>query len=288
MVLGSFVQFANITQGQDITNGQTAYEPDESGNLYIQPHYTANLLSTIAKANEAVLSTLQLSMEHDLPIPVQSNISLSRFAELGARKPEIAHSIYVALMKELSAPSKPDAGEGQNRPPLFLGFDAIDHAMRLSEYLNADAAKIHAHDLALINDFARYMTGENALPNGGMILAAISESNRASSASLDWILDSKNGPQPRFSPHTGWKTEPIKEWSPYAPFDERVGKMLKTAEPLKVEGLSKAEAKGLMEYYARSGVYRHAVTERAVAEKWSVSGGGIVGALERATVRTRI
>jgi small subunit ribosomal protein S29 len=43
-----------------------------------------------------------------------------------------------------------------------------------------------------------------------------------------------------------------------------------------------------MEYYAMSGVLRNTVTERLVSEKWSVSGGGIIGELERATVRTRI
>lgn len=279
---------ANNSQGQDLTIGHSSYRPDESGKLYAQPHYTATLLDTIAKANEAVLSTLQLSMEHKLPIPVQSNISLSRFAQLGARDPEIAHAVYVALMKELTASSKPDAGQGQHRPPLFLGFDAIDHAMRLSAYLNAEAAPIHAHDLALVNTFARYMTGENEMPNGGMVLAAVSQSNRAQSKTLDYILAAKNGPQLRFDPHTGWKTAPIKEWDPYAPFDERVGKSLASMEVQKVQGLSKEEAKGLMEYYARSGVFRDAVTERLISEKWALSGGGIVGALERATVRTRI
>lgn len=236
---------------------------------------------------------MQLSMKHDLPKPVQSNISLARFAEMGARDPEIASQIYVALMKELSAPSKPDAGNGQHRAPLFLSFDAVDHAMRPSKYLDAETNPIHAHDLTLVNSFARYMTGENALPNGGMVLAAVSESNRAASATMDFLLDTKHGVQtkwvePRFNPHTGWKAEPMPKWNPYAPFDERVGKALETVEAQKVEGLSKAEAKGLMEYYARSGVLRNTITERLVSEKWSLSGGGIIGELERATVRTRI
>lgn len=234
---------------------------------------------------------MQISMKHDLPKPVQSNISLARFAELGARDPEIAHQIYVALMKELSAPSKSE--KGQHRVPLFLGFDAIDHAMGLSKYLDAQTNPIHAHDLALVNTFARYMTGENALPNGGAVFASVSESNRAASATMDFVLDTKYGNQtkwaePRFNPHTGWKAEPMPKWNPYAPFDERVGKFLESAEAHKVEGLSKTEAKGLMEYYAMSGVLRNSVTERLVSEKWSLSGGGIIGELERATVRTRI
>lgn len=283
----------NTQKGQDLTNGHTSYQPDESGKLYAQPHYTANLLDTIVKANEKVLSTMQISMKHDLPMPVQSNISLARFAELGARDPEIAHQIYVALMKELSAPSKPEAGNGQHRVPLFLGFDAIDHAMGQSKYLDAQTTQIHAHDLVLVNTFARYMTGENALPNGGMVLASVSESNRAASATMDYLLDTKYGAQtnwvePRFNPHTGWKAEPMPKWNPYAPFDERVGKCLESAEAQKVEGLSKTEAKGLMEYYAMSGVLRSTVTERLVSERWSLSGGGIIGELERATVKTRI
>ena len=280
-------------KGQDLTNGHTSYQPIDGGKLYAQPHYTANLLDTIVKANEKVLSTMQLSMKHDLPKPVQSNISLARFAELGARDPEISYQIYVALMKELSAPSKPESGEGQHRVPLFLGFDAIDHAMGLSKYLDSQTNPIHAHDLVLVNTFARYMTGENALPNGGMVLASVSESNRAASATMDLVLDTKYGTQtnwvePRFNPHTGWKAEPMPKWNPYAPFDERVGKSLESVEAQKVEGLSKTEAKGLMEYYALSGVLRSTVTERLVSEKWSLSGGGIIGELERATVRTRI
>jgi small subunit ribosomal protein S29 len=236
---------------------------------------------------------MQISMKHELPMPVQSNISLARFAELGARDPEIAHQIYVALMKELSAPSKPDAGAGQQRVPLLLGFDAFDHAMRLSKYLDAETKPIHAHDLALVNTYARYMTGENPLPNGGVILAAVSESNRAASPTMDYLLDTKHGEKTnwvelRFNPHRGWKAEPMKKWNPYAPFDDLVGKCLEGVEAHKVEGLSKAEAKGLMEYYAMSGVLRGSVTERFVSEKWSLSGGGIIGELESAAVRTRI
>ena len=55
----------------------------------------------------------------------------------------------------------------------------------------------------------------------------------------------------------------------------------------KVQGLSKVEARGVMEYYARSGMMRAAVTERLVSEKWSLAGNGIVGELEKAAVMTR-
>lgn len=282
----------NTALGQDLTNAHTSYAPSADGKSYIQPHYTAKLLSNIKNANQKVLSTLRLSQKHDLPMPVQGNISLDRFAEIGARDPDLAWPIYSALMKELTTPTNPKGGEGLQRPPLFLSMDAMDHTMRSSAYLNADAKPIHAHDLSLIAHYLSCMNGSAALPNGGMVLAAVSESNRAASPSLDHILASKHGEQTNYSepvwdPHAGWNAKRKVEWDPYAPFDERVGKALEKAEVLKVQGLSKEEAKGVMEYYALSGMLRAKVTEGLVSEKWTLSGGGIVGQLERGAVRAR-
>lgn len=276
----AWTTLANNIEGQDLANGQTSYHPDDEGKLYVQPNYTANLLSSIAKANEPVLSTMQLREKHDLPIPVQANISLSRFAELGARDPEVALPIFKALMRELILPTQPKEGEGQHRPPLLLGFDSIDHVMRPSKYLDSDAKPIHAHDLALVQIYSEFMTGARTLKNGGMVLAAISESNRASSPSLDHVLAQKHASQ------KGKKN--VTRWDAYAPFDERVQEMMAKSVANKVEGLTKAEAKGLMEYYAKSGLLRGDVTDRLVGEKWSLSGGGVIGELERATVRIRV
>ena len=250
-----FASETNNASGQDLTNAHTSYAPSADGKSYLQPHYTAKLLTNIKNANQKVLATLRLSQKHDLPMPVQGNISLDRFAEMGAREPDLAWPIYSALMKELTALSNPKGGEGLQRPPLFMSMDAMDHTMRPSAYLNADAKPIHAHDLSLIAHYLGCMNGSAALPNGGMVLAAVSESNRAASPSLDHILASKYGEQTNYSepvwdPHAGWNAKRKAEWDPYAPFDERVGKALEKAEVLKVPGLSKEEAKGVMEYYA--------------------------------------
>lgn len=59
-------------------------------------------------------------------------------------------------------------------------------------------------------------------------------------------------------------------------------------EVKRVGGLSKDEARGLLEYWARSGVVRQRVDEGFVGEKWCLSGGGCVGELERAVVRMRV
>ena len=56
-------------------------------------------------------------------------------------------------------------------------------------------------------------------------------------------------------------------------------------EVQRIGGVGKEDARALMEYWAKSGVCRQRVDEGFVGEKWSLSGGGVVGELERAVVR---
>ncbi|KAI7009623.1 hypothetical protein KC355_g6476, partial [Hortaea werneckii] len=89
----------------------------------------------------------------------------------------------------------------------------------------------------------------------------------------------------------------LQEWNPYLPIDSRVAETMKPSAgdkgavdgtPVqKLAGLSKAEARGMMEYYAQSGMLRQTVTEGLVSERWSLSGEGVVGELEKGSVRAR-
>ena len=78
---------------------------------------------------------------------------------------------------------------------------------------------------------------------------------------------------------------------PFRKYDERVLRVFNNGRgPVEVQrigGVGKEEAKSLMEYWAKSGVCRQRVDEGFVGEKWSLSGGGVVGELERAVVRMR-
>jgi len=68
-------------------------------------------------------------------------------------------------------------------------------------------------------------------------------------------------------------------------YDERV---LQSITPeldiVELKGLSREETRGLMEYYAASGMLRHKIDEQFVTEKWTIAGGGVVGELEKAAV----
>lgn len=269
-----------MLSAKDLTNAHTSYQPDANA-TYIQPHYASAFLANLARANYNLLSSMRLIRDpktYNLPIPVQSNISLARFAELGARDPEVAWPVWQALWTELTAPSQPER-EGLQRPPVLIGLDGLHYIMRDSAYLNVEAKPIHAHDLAIVRQFTQLLSGEAKLANGGLILAATSQSNRASSPTLDHAL--------LRSEARALQQDEMPRWDAYNAIDQRTIDTMETVTAHRVRGLSKEEARGAMEYYAQSGMLRNSVTEGLVSEKWTLSGGGVFGELERGTVGLR-
>jgi small subunit ribosomal protein S29 len=251
--------------------------------------YTANLLSQIVKANMKVLSRLQISQKHDLPIPVQSNISLDRFAMLGADNPDIAWPVFQALWKELTQPKT----EKHNRPPIFLAIDNISHILTESYYTAMDATgelnRIHAHDFVQIKHFLDYFSGQQTLPNGGIVMAATSQSDHAKSPALEVSIAMAEARQAQnIDPSNEEAAKQIRIeqfWSPYKTIDQRSLDVLKGFELIQLEGLTKEEAKTIMEYWATSGMVRRKIEEGFVSEKWTLSGSGVVGELEKAVIR---
>lgn len=219
------------------------------------------------KSNLALLSTLTLTQKHALPVPIPDDITLARLCELGSRDPEIAWPFFLALWAELTT-----AG----RPSLLLTLDSLSHIMGNSAYRSPDFDIIHAHDLALVRHFTEHLSGARALPNGGAVIAATSRSHAPISVSMDAALASRV---------TG---EPLVK-DPYSSLlDARTEAALSDVQVVSLKGLSKFEARGLMEYWAASGVLRSKVDEGVVAEKWALAGNGVVGEIERGALRMRI
>jgi small subunit ribosomal protein S29 len=255
---------------QDLIIGHTEYAPvpGTSPTQYIQKVYTASLLSAMSRANP-ILETTQLSQPtaaSEIPIPIAPNISLSRLALLGASDPEVAWPIFQLIYRELCLPG---------RPPMMMCMDGLAQAMGKTQYISAkDYQPIHAHDFTLIKFFFDHLSGISRLPNGGAILASTSTSNQPHIPSMNLALSQLEG------------KEPVQR-DPFAKYDERVLGVFDKGgvEVRRIGGVTKEEARGLMEYWARSGVCRQKVDEGFVGEKWSLSGGGCVGELERVVVR---
>ncbi|KAI4168228.1 MAG: hypothetical protein LQ343_006556 [Gyalolechia ehrenbergii] len=274
----------NLPEVQDITIGHTPYTPlpSSSPTKYIQPTYLARLLRQISTANPH-LEELQVSQppsQDNIPIPLQSNITLARLASLGASDPDIAHQIFELVIAELLAPG---------RPSVFFGLDGLAHAMQpATGYTAPNMKPIHSHDLTILNWYLSFLSGEAELPNGGIVMAATSQSNAPRVPALDVALSELEGDYTTRAGQVVAKKEKI----PLMRYDERVfetfmGKKGKIGVQ-RLEGLSKEEARGLLEYWARSGMVREKVSEGFVGEKWTLSGGGVVGELQRAVVGMRV
>jgi small subunit ribosomal protein S29 len=270
----------NLPEAQDIVNAHTEYAPLANSQplQYTQDTYTAALLQQIQKSNDVFLSATKLSTKPDLPLPLAPNATLKDLVALGQANPEASWPVFMALWNELSQPG---------RPPIMLAIDGLSHIMRNSEYLSADVKPIHAHDLTLIRLCIDHLSGTKKLPNGGIVLGATSQSNAPKSAALDFSIEvaaaRKKSP------------DSIPEWNPYKNVDARVMDALRDLrtnnedfDVINVGGLTKEEARAIMEYYAESGLLRHTVNEGFVSEKWSLAGMGNIGELERTSVRLRV
>ncbi|KAF2196236.1 hypothetical protein GQ43DRAFT_485120 [Delitschia confertaspora ATCC 74209] len=263
----------NLPDAKDIVLGHTEYAPlpGSTPTQYYQETYTATLLSQIAKANSEILSKIQVTSKPALPIPTPPKLNLLKLAELGAANPEASWPVFVALWKELTLPG---------RPPIMMAIDNLAHVMRNSEYLSADAKPVHAHDLTIVRHFVDHLSGTKTLPNGGIILAAETKSNSPACPALDYSIQLAEARQ--------LGREVLPEWNPYKVVDMRVMECLRNMEVLRSNGLSKEEARAIMEYYAASGMLRAKVDAPFVSERWTLAGQGNIGELERASVRARI
>ena len=297
-----------IPSAQEFTIAHSSYKPaskaaGDEEQLYTQPHLTSDLLKRIVKANKTVLSKLSLVHEHpDFPVPLQQNMSLDRLADRGVNNPNDAPAVFNALWKELTVPG---AEGSQSRPPVMVCIDSINHWMTDTAYRAPDYTKIHAHQFALVRHFLHLLfkspSAPTLGPSGGMILGATSGSNIPSNEGLEIALKELSSVT-RGEPDSSLERLPevakFRANSPYNKLDNKVLQLFSTkatslsdapyndnVQFREVSGLSRAETRGFLEYFARSGLLRAKITDELVAEKWSLSSNGLVGYVEKAAAR---
>lgn len=254
------------------------------------------MLNRVVTANGAVLSELHLSQRHPtFPSTLQPDLSLEQLANLGAQDRELAWPAFNALWAELNATAPAadaqDTKEFKPRPPMLVTVDGLAHWMLNSKYRTAEYDPIHAHDLALVNHFLSLLSppsGAKSTPtlaNGGLLLYSTSGSNNPTIYGFDMALKQLEARNSGISETSSEYPRP----DPYLKPDQRVLDLLnkKDIKLQELKGLSKGEARGLMEYFAQSGILREKVNDNWVGEKWSLAGGGVVGELERLGRRLR-
>lgn len=229
------------------------------------------MVQAIRKANARLLSGLKTVHSH--PELVQHFPVGTTLLDLanGAKEVDSAWLVLNALWKEMTA-------KGHDRPPILLALDGLAHIMKVSEYRSPAFELIHSHDLALVRRFVDHLSGATPLPNGGAVIAATTRGNAPRMPTMDLALGGREAERDG--------TEPPRRDLYVKGFDERVDAALATVQVLRLKGVNKAEARAVMEYWAASGLLRTTVDEPTVSEKWTMGGNGILGEMERATLRT--
>ncbi|KAK3904629.1 mitochondrial ribosomal death-associated protein 3-domain-containing protein [Staphylotrichum tortipilum] len=263
----------HLPEGQDLTTACTEYSPlaDTDPVQYSQPVYVFKLIQAIKKANENLLSKMYTAVGHPgLPQSITANTSLLTLANV-AKEPDAAWPVFRALWHELTHRSVA-------RPPILFTLDGLSHITRVSDYRSPAFELIHSYDLALLRLFTDGLGGSLRLPWGGAVLAATSRSNAPRSPSMELALAQREAEQlQREVP----KKDPF-----FRGYDERAEASLRSVQVLPVGGIDKVEARGLMEYWAASGMLRATVDNKSVSEKWTLAGNGVLGEMERASLLT--
>ncbi|KAI1036521.1 hypothetical protein LB503_002919 [Fusarium chuoi] len=257
-----------LTGSQDLTNGNTEYSPipETEPMQFSQPIYCLKMIQSLYRANRVVLEKLNIEKDWSKFTNLKEGATLADLA-LSAKEAEYAWPTLLALWTELTLPG---------RPPVLFALDGLAHINKISDYRDPSFNEVHAHELALVRLFIDALSGKTPLPNGGAVIAATSENNSHRHPSQELVLSQLE------AGHAGRE---IPKPDPYErKYDERVYEALKNSWVLRLEGITKDEARSLMEYWGASGLFRHVLNSRTVSEKWTVGGHGNVGEMERAAL----
>ena len=253
---------------RELVSAQTEYTPLQGTDplQFAQPTYIIKLLQAIAKANPQ-LAQIKLSKGSATSIAGLHLPADASLAELIAhvRDPEVAWPALRLLWTELTTVP--------GRPPVLLSLDGLVHVMGPSAYRDPAFALVHAHDLSVVGLFADALAGRAPMVNGGAVVGALTKGNCPRNPSVDLAIARAEA---RVAGQPEPKTDPWEKG-----YDARSLEVLSAVETLRVAGITRDEARAVMEYWAASGVLRSQVTEANVADRWTLGGNGVYGEIER-------
>ncbi|KAH8165169.1 hypothetical protein CIB48_g3065 [Xylaria polymorpha] len=254
----------NIPEGQELTTAATEYSTIPNSEMFSQPVYTVKLMQAIHQTNHQILSQHKVQLDHmQLPISVTRNMTLAGILN-ATKEPDFAWPVFQAFWKELLLPG---------RPPILFSLDGLAHIMRVSEYRSPAFELIHSHDLSLVRMFADALGGKTTFSNGAVILGVTAKGNAPTIPSMEKAIAQAVAEQNN-------EEAPIRDPF-FRKYDERVFDALRGVKVLDVQGVSKTEARALMEYWAASGIVRSRIDEKTVTENWTMAGNGVVAEMER-------
>ncbi|QDS72906.1 hypothetical protein FKW77_007814 [Venturia effusa] len=294
---------------------------------YSQPAYTANLLSQFLRANQRLLSTLKLTSKPDFNFTLAPGTTLATLAEAGSLDEDRAWPIFEHIWRELQVPGRPPVlycidnishimgdskytvlDEEQKLRPIHAHDFAlikhfIDHLSGERELANggmvlaatslSEHIKSAALDTVIKAAEARQQNeGETRVSDfydpyeklDMRALKALTSDFNSSSLPLD-ANAAPGTPKVVDANATGEPTTEIENTETTSVVTHRDVNELGV---IRLKGITKAEAKTILEYWATSGMVRRQIEEKFVADQWTVAGGGVFKELERGCLRRAV
>jgi small subunit ribosomal protein S29 len=276
---------------RELVDARSNYRPlpGSTPAQFMQMEATSELLRSIADANKSVLKDLTMSKAYEgISLdPSKRKASLWDLAQQGILDSEISWVVFSTLWDELTLPNTPETESLGKRPPILYCADNISHILVPSRYQvldrEANLHPIHALDLLLPKHFIDHVSGAKSFPNGGITLGATSKSDTISCPPLE--VGIRLGQARLESPEANLQVSDF--WNPLRRIDQRVMDVLSNLDVITLKGIPKEDTKSLIEYWAYSGMVRERISDSWIGEKWTLSGGGILGELEKSVVRMR-
>jgi small subunit ribosomal protein S29 len=261
--------------------------PDTTPQQYAQNSLIADIIQRTIEANKQQFFAMKLSRTYDIPVRNEPNMTLYEFGRIATLNSDLAWPIFRALWHEINLQNSPTTDAFGKRPPILLCVDNISHLFGRTKYqvLNkeGDLSSIHSYDLVLPKLVIDCITGNESFGNGGIALGATSGTDKVTCHPLD--VGIKLAESRLKNPDSPASLSDI--WNPYDRIDRRVLDSMMNLDVLELAGVSKDEARQIIEYWAYNGLVRERVEGNWVSDRWTMSGGGLIGELEKAVVHMR-
>ncbi|KAE9974645.1 hypothetical protein EG328_003712 [Venturia inaequalis] len=318
----------NIPEGRELTVGHTAYAPipNTTPLQYSQSTYTANLLSQFLKANKKLLSTLKLTSKPDFNFPLAQGTTLATLAEAGTNDEDRAWPVFQHIWRELQVPGRPPVLYCIDNISHIMGdskYTTLDAADKLRPIHAHDFVQVK-HFIDHLSGERELVNGGMVLAATSLSehikSAALDTVIKAAEARQE--NEGETRVSDHYDPYQKLDMRALKALTsdfessgppsganavPDAPATPEAIDTTATSEPtpeeatsvaastvanelgvIRLKGITKAEAKTILEYWATSGMVRRQIEEKFVADQWTVAGGGVFKELERGCLRRTV
>ncbi|KAE9978972.1 hypothetical protein BLS_000142 [Venturia inaequalis] len=318
----------DVVDRRELTVGHTAYAPipNTTPLQYSQSTYTANLLSQFLKANKKLLSTLKLTSKPDFNFPLAQGTTLATLAEAGTNDEDRAWPVFQHIWRELQVPGRPPVLYCIDNISHIMGdskYTTLDAADKLRPIHAHDFVQVK-HFIDHLSGERELVNGGMVLAATSLSehikSAALDTVIKAAEARQE--NEGETRVSDHYDPYQKLDMRALKALTsdfeslgppsganavPDAPATPEAIDTTATSEPtpeeatsvvastvanelgvIRLKGITKAEAKTILEYWATSGMVRRQIEEKFVADQWTVAGGGVFKELERGCLRRTV